>query len=70
MFKYLCSHYGYVDDPHCGDVKRLGWEPRGVGLDRGPWGVGEAGDPAPRPNPANGNTGIHRHHQVPLAGKR
>jgi hypothetical protein len=32
--------------------------------------VGEANDLTPRPNPANGNTGIHRYHQIPLAGKR
>jgi HEPN domain-containing protein len=32
--------------------------------------VGEAGEPTPRPNPANRNTGIHKYHQVPLEGKR
>jgi hypothetical protein len=31
MFKYLYSHYGYVDDPHCGDVKRLKWGPVALG---------------------------------------
>jgi hypothetical protein len=32
--------------------------------------VGEAGEPTPRSNPANGNTGTHRYHRVPSAGKR
>ena len=32
--------------------------------------MGEASEPTPRPNPANGNTSIHRYRRVPLAGKR
>ena len=32
--------------------------------------MGEANDLTSRPNPANGNTGTHRYHQVLLAGKR
>ena len=70
MFKYLCIHYVFLDDPLCGDVERLKWEPSGVGLDGGPWGVGDAGELTPRPNPANGITNIYKHRQVPLAGKR
>jgi len=49
---------------------RIRWEPRGVGLDRHPWGVDEASDSAPRPSPSNGNTNIYKYHQVPLEGKR
>jgi len=44
--------------------------PHGVRLDWGPWSVGEANEPTPRPNPTNENTGIHRYYQVLLAGKR
>jgi len=49
---------------------RIRWEPHGVGLDRGPWGVGEADELTLRPNPSNRNATIYRYHQVPLAGKR
>ena len=59
-----------MDDPLCGDVERLRWESRGVGLDWGPWDVGEANEPTPRPNPSNGNTSTHKYHQTPLEGKR
>jgi len=59
-----------LDDPLCGDIERLRWEPRGVGLDWGPWDVGEANEPTPRPNPSNGNTSTHKYHQTPLEGKR
>jgi len=36
------------------------WEPSGVGLDRAPCGLGEAGDPKPRANPANGIKDIYK----------
>jgi len=40
----------------------------GVGPDVGPCGAGDAGEPAPRPNPAGGN--IYNYWQMPLGGKR
>uniref|UniRef100_A0A7J2U293 Uncharacterized protein n=1 Tax=Ignisphaera aggregans TaxID=334771 RepID=A0A7J2U293_9CREN len=49
---------------------RIRWGPCGVGLDRHPWGVGDAGEPTSRPSPTNGNTNIYKYHQVPLEGKR
>ena len=70
MLKYLYTHYSFLDDPLCGDIERLRWELHGVGLDRGPWGVGEANELTLRPNPANRNAAIYKYHQVPLAGKR
>jgi len=33
------------------EAKGYRWEARGVGLDRAPCGLGEAGDPRPRANP-------------------
>jgi len=38
-----------------GSGKHTRWEGRGVPLDRALCGLGEAGDPKPRANPANGN---------------
>jgi len=38
-----------------GSRKHTRWEPSGVGLNRAPCGLGEAGDLKPRANPANGN---------------
>ena len=43
---------------------------RGVPLNRAPCSSGEAGDPKPRANPANGIKDIHKYLEVPLAGKR
>jgi len=53
-----------------GSRKHTRWEPSGVGLNRAPCGLGEAGDPKPRANPANGIKDIHKYLEVSLAGKR
>jgi len=42
---------------------------RGVPLNRAPCGLGEAGDPKPRANPANRIKDIHKYLEVSLAGK-
>jgi hypothetical protein len=42
----------------------------GVPLNKAPCSSGEAGDPKPRANPANGIKDINKYLEVSLAGKR
>jgi len=53
-----------------GSRKHTRWEGHGVPLDKAPCGLGEAGDPKSRANPANETKDIHKYLEVPLAGKR
>ena len=53
-----------------GSRKHTRWEGHGVPLDKAPCGLGEAGDPKSRVNPANETKDIHKYLEVPLAGKR
>ena len=53
-----------------GSGKHTRWEGRGVPLDRALCGLGEAGDPKPRANPANRIKDIYKYLEVSLAGKR